>query len=215
MPRIVDEASRQATRDRILRQAAKDFAQLGFDQANINYIADHAGVGRGTIYLYFESKRDVFIAMLQAIAERQLAAAQAALTEGNTLQERLQALLLAFIRLATEDADGFHVYMSALYGVNRAFQQEAVGLLREYVTLMRNTLSEMLPPRARGRGDLEAAALFVLSATESLVLSARVLGYSEQQLEEMAPMIAAFILPGLEHPEQLRPLPPFSEKGRK
>src|SRR5579871_3597189 len=163
MPRIVDEAARQATRERILREAAREFARLGFDQANINHIADHAEIGRGTLYLYFESKRDVFIAMLQAIAERQLAAAQAALNQGKTLQERLQALFLAYARLATEDPDGFHVYMSALYGVNRAFQQEALFLLREYIALMHQTLEETLPSQARGRVDLEAAALFVFS----------------------------------------------------
>ena len=37
MPRIVDEATRQATRERIFREAAREFARLGFDQANINY----------------------------------------------------------------------------------------------------------------------------------------------------------------------------------
>jgi AcrR family transcriptional regulator len=197
MPRIVDEATRQATRERILREAASEFARLGFDQANINHIADHAGIGRGTLYLYFSSKREVFIEMLQAIAERQLAAARAALSQGNTLQERLQALFQAFIRLATEDADGFHVYMSAMYGVNRSFQQEALGLLREYVALIGNTLTDVLPPNARGRVDPEAAALLILSATESLVLSARVLSYSERRLAEMAPLITTFILPGL------------------
>ncbi len=205
MPRIVDEAARQATRQRILREAASEFARLGFEQANINLIADHAGIGRGTLYLYFTSKREVFIAMLQAIAERQLAAARAALSQGKTLQDHLQSLFLAFIRLATEDADGFHVYMSALYGVNRAFQQEALGLLREYVTLIRETLADTLPPHARGRVDLEAAALLILSATESLVLSGRVLGYSERRLAAMAPVIARLLLPGLEAPEQPTP----------
>ncbi len=215
MPRIVDEATRQATRERILREAAREFARLGFDQANINHIADHAEIGRGTLYLYFESKREVFIAMLQAIAERQLAAARAALSQGKTLQEHLEALFLAFIRLATEDADGFHVYMSALYGVNRAFQEEALGLLREYITLMRGTLEDTLPPEARGRVDLEAAALLVLSATESLVLSARVLGYSERRLAEMAPLAAAFLLPGLSEAAQLLHPPPYSKDGLK
>jgi AcrR family transcriptional regulator len=207
MPRIVDEEARQATRQRILREAASEFARLGFEQANINLIADHAGIGRGTLYLYFASKRDVFIAMLQAIAERQLAAARAALSKGGALQEQLQALFLAFTQLATEDADGFHVYMSALYGVNRAFQQEALGLLSEYIALMRETLEDTLSPHARGRVDMEAAALLVLSATESLVLSARVLGYGERRLAEMAPVIAALLLPGLEDTEHLTPLP--------
>jgi hypothetical protein len=124
-------------------------------------------------------------------------------TTGGTLQAQLEALFRAFIRLATEDADGFHVFMSALYGVNRAFQEEALGLLREYVALMRETLEQTLPPRARGRVDLDAVALLVLSATESLVLSARVLGYSEQRLSEMAPLIAAALLPGLENSAML------------
>lgn len=198
MPRIVDEETRQATRDRILREAAREFARLGFEQANINMIAERADMGKGTIYLYFPSKRDLFISMLQAIAERQLAAARAALTQGKTLQDRFQALFLAFIRLATEDADGFHVYMSALYGVNRAFQDEALGLLRDYVALIRETLEETLSPQAGEDIDGEAAALFVLSATESLVLSARVLGYSERRLAEMAPEIAELALHGLE-----------------
>jgi AcrR family transcriptional regulator len=202
MPRIVDDETRQATRERILREAASEFARLGFEQANINVIAERAGMGKGTIYLYFPSKRDLFIAMLQSIAERQLAAARAALTQGATIQEHFQALFLAFIRLATEDADGFHVLMSALYGVNRAFQNEALGLLREYVALMQETLAQALSPQARGRKDLEAAALFILSATESLVLSASVLGYSERRLAEMAPFIAELALRGLQDPEQ-------------
>jgi len=53
MPRILDEETRQATRDHILRQAASEFARLGFEQANINTIAERAGIGKGTIYLYF------------------------------------------------------------------------------------------------------------------------------------------------------------------
>jgi hypothetical protein len=38
-----------------------EFARLGFDQANINTIAELAGIGKGTIYLYFENKRELFM----------------------------------------------------------------------------------------------------------------------------------------------------------
>ena len=65
---------------------------------------------------------------------------------------------------------------------------------------MRGTLENTLPPEARGRVDLDAAALLVLSATESLILSASVLGASEHRLAEMAPLIAQFLLPGLSAP---------------
>src|SRR5215467_10153208 len=137
--RSTDPQAREATRDRLLRSAAHEFAQIGFDQANINTIAEQAGLGKGTIYLYFPSKRDLFLALLQSIATRQLAIVHAALTSQRTLQGQLEALWLAFVRLAMEDTEGFQVYMSALYGVNRAFQAEAVALLREYIALLRNT----------------------------------------------------------------------------
>ena len=57
MPKIVDKQMREATRHRILHEAANEFARLGFDQANINVIAEQAAIGKGTIYLYFENKR--------------------------------------------------------------------------------------------------------------------------------------------------------------
>ncbi|MBO0784036.1 MAG: helix-turn-helix transcriptional regulator, partial [Ktedonobacteraceae bacterium] len=79
MPKIVDEQMREATRQRIIRVAASEFARLGFDQANINVIAELAGMGKGTIYLYFENKRDLFVAMLRQIAQAQLAAIRTAL----------------------------------------------------------------------------------------------------------------------------------------
>ena len=64
MPKIVDQQTREATRTRIIREAASEFARLGFEQANINTIAEQAGIGKGTIYLYFENKRELFLAML-------------------------------------------------------------------------------------------------------------------------------------------------------
>ncbi len=198
MPRTVNDEARQAMHDRILREAASEFARLGFEQANINTIAERAGIGKGTIYLYFPSKRDLFIAMLQAIARRQLGAAREALRSASTLPAQLEALFLAFVRLATEDADGFHVYMSALYGVNRAFKDEAVVLLREYVALMSETLTWQGTQSGQSLDELEAKALFVLSATESFVLSARVLGYSEHWLAEIAPLVADLALHGLD-----------------
>ena len=122
MPKIVDEQMREATRQRIMRVAASEFARLGFDQANINVIAEQAGIGKGTIYLYFENKRDLFLEMLRSIAQAQLTVIRAALAQEGTLRQRLERLFRAFAHLAEEESDNFNVYMSALYGVNRAFQ---------------------------------------------------------------------------------------------
>ena len=197
MPKIVDEQTREATRQRIMREAASEFARLGFDQANINTIAEQAGIGKGTIYLYFENKRELFLAMLRHIAQEQLTVIRAALATNGSLSQRLERLFQAFTHLAEEDSDAFNVYISALYGVNRAFQEEATKLLRNYVAVIALVLEES---RVHGEiqcTDVEATSLMILSLTESYVLSARVLGKSEQEITHHAQYVAQLVLNGI------------------
>nr|HET6905085.1 TetR/AcrR family transcriptional regulator [Ktedonobacteraceae bacterium] len=197
MPKVVDEQMREATRRRIISEAASEFASLGFDQANINTIAEQAGIGKGTIYLYFENKRELFLAMLRHIATSQLATIRAALAIDGTAAERLERLFLAFVQLAEEDSNSFNVSMSALYGVNRAFKTEATRLLRDYVAVIALMLEQC---QARGEiiaTDVEAKALMVLSLTESYVLSAKVLGQTQQEIAVQASQVAQLILTGL------------------
>jgi AcrR family transcriptional regulator len=197
MPKIVDEQMREATRRRIMHQAASEFARLGFDQANINAIAEQAGIGKGTIYLYFENKRDLFLEMLRSIAQEQLAVIRAAIAPEGTLRQRLEWLFRAFVRLAEEESDDFNVYMSTLYGVNRAFQAEATKLLRDYVAVIALMLEQS---QARGEinsHNIEASALMVLSLTESYVLSTKVLGQPEHLILQQAGPVAELILRGI------------------
>jgi AcrR family transcriptional regulator len=44
----------------ILDEAIRAFAELGFRRADVQVIADRAGVGKGTVYRYFRSKEDLF-----------------------------------------------------------------------------------------------------------------------------------------------------------
>jgi len=197
MPKVVDEQMREATRRRIIHEAAGEFARLGFDQANINTIAELAGIGKGTIYLYFENKRELFLAMLRFIAQAQMASIRAALAQEGTLQQRLERLFRAFAHLAEQESDTFNVYMSALYGVNRAFQDEATKLLREYVAVIALLLQESQVRGEITTINIEATALMVLSLTESYVLSARVLGRSEHAIAQEASTVARLILQGI------------------
>ena len=55
------------TRDRLLRVAREVFEDDGFDGASISSIVEAAGVSRGTFYLYFESKEDIFRTLAEAV----------------------------------------------------------------------------------------------------------------------------------------------------
>lgn len=59
---------RSAERQRqILVSAKRVFAERGFHAANISHICAAAGIGRGTLYQYFTSKKDVFAAIIRDI----------------------------------------------------------------------------------------------------------------------------------------------------
>ncbi len=50
--------------EQILGAAATVIARLGYDKTSMSDIADEAGVSRGTVYLYFKGKEDLFEALV-------------------------------------------------------------------------------------------------------------------------------------------------------
>ena len=60
---VAREQRKTARREAILAAAQNVFAHKGFDGATIADIASAAGVASGTVYLYYESKIDLFAAL--------------------------------------------------------------------------------------------------------------------------------------------------------
>jgi AcrR family transcriptional regulator len=53
-------------REYILMKAAEVFSQKGYRMASVSDIVDEAGIGRGTFYLYFDSKKEIFLELIEA-----------------------------------------------------------------------------------------------------------------------------------------------------
>src|SRR6202049_2515915 len=61
---------RQARRAQVLRHAKRIFARKGYHKTNVADIIARAGIARGTFYLYFQNKKDLFEELLeQALGE--------------------------------------------------------------------------------------------------------------------------------------------------
>lgn len=56
-------------RDKLFRSAAEEFATQGYEGASLNRIIEKAGIGKSSLYYYFEDKRDLFGQLLQAVFE--------------------------------------------------------------------------------------------------------------------------------------------------
>ena len=51
-------------RNKILDAAIVEFAEHGFDSANINNIAQNSGISVGSMYKYFDNKEDLFLTII-------------------------------------------------------------------------------------------------------------------------------------------------------
>jgi AcrR family transcriptional regulator len=58
---------KQARRAQVLRHAKRIFARKGYHRTNVADIISHARIARGTFYLYFENKRDLFEELLEQV----------------------------------------------------------------------------------------------------------------------------------------------------
>ena len=82
-----------ATRTKLIEAAEAVFAELGYHDASIVKITEHAGVAQGTFYLYFAGKRQIFDELVRDLNGR----VRHAMREGSSQGEnRLQAELLGF-----------------------------------------------------------------------------------------------------------------------
>ena len=68
-PNVTDERKSQ-----IIAAAEDVFTQKGFDEARMDDIAEETGLSKGTLYLYFKSKDDIIIAILDRIFQREFKA---------------------------------------------------------------------------------------------------------------------------------------------
>ncbi|MBB1249846.1 TetR/AcrR family transcriptional regulator [Rhizobium sp. G21] len=79
-----------AKREQILDGAQQVFMQLGYDAASMNDITRAAGVSKGTLYVYFANKEDLFAAMIDRQKSRIMSMLRQVLESGLPLDETLR-----------------------------------------------------------------------------------------------------------------------------
>ncbi len=92
----------ESRREEILRTATELFAENGFSDAITQTLADRLGVGKGTIYRHFPSKRELFLAAVDRVMRKmhdQIMANIAGVEEGL---EQVARGIMAFLTFFSE-----------------------------------------------------------------------------------------------------------------
>src|ERR1035437_644165 len=89
----------------ILEAARKVFAKRGFDQTTVDGIAATAGIAKGTLYLYFHSKRAIYLEALKRDVLALHAETASRVAACNTIEEKIKAFISTRVRYFEENRD--------------------------------------------------------------------------------------------------------------
>lgn len=95
--RPVDEETRARKREDILEAAARVFSRHGYVSTDVQRIADEVGVGKGTLYLYFRSKEELFLAAEQRGLDRLIQAVEGAADEVEDPLAKTERAIRAYL----------------------------------------------------------------------------------------------------------------------
>jgi AcrR family transcriptional regulator len=162
-----DAESRRAV---ILDAALQVFGQYGYRRTSMDDVAREAGIAKGTIYLSFASKEEVFQALSERLSQRMLAGAEAASRRPGATADKLAAMHAAWFGTYADTISRSPHAAELLDAKHRLSADLAADAASRYKRLVRDVLADAA---AAGELDLEPAGLTAGTAAELLIASAR------------------------------------------
>src|SRR5262245_30552324 len=100
--RIRDEEQARQKREAILDAAAPVFARQGFRNTEIQSVADAIDVAKGTLYLYFDSKEELFLAAVDRGMRRLVEAVDAATEDIHDPLDKITVGIRTYLKFFTD-----------------------------------------------------------------------------------------------------------------
>lgn len=107
---MASEEKREANRRRILEAGRGVFFEQGFEAANLDEVARLAGVAKGTIYRYFESKAELYVAVLANNADSFVARMQETIDPQLSPSDQIRRTGLFYFRHYSEHREYFRIF---------------------------------------------------------------------------------------------------------
>jgi AcrR family transcriptional regulator len=154
-------------RAQLLAVARRLFGRSGFHGVSMDQEAREAGVTKPILYDHFDSKEELYVALLDADAqelERQVRAALAART-GN--RERIRQSFQAYFDFVDEHAAGFKLFVQETMGADDVFRSKVQGV-RDRI---RGEVSDLIVRESHGvvdREDADTVALALVGMVETV-----------------------------------------------
>ncbi|MGA2961367.1 MAG: TetR/AcrR family transcriptional regulator [Candidatus Korobacteraceae bacterium] len=178
-------------RTEIIDAARSVFARKGFVRGIMDEIAEEAGIAKGTIYLYFRSKKEIYRAVLHHDMEFLTKDTLERIDAANNLKDKIRAFTLARLENAEVRKEFFRI-MDTESGSLSLTRGQYRDWLREPVLRLTSAIED-----ASRRGEIrpvssEQVAWVVADMTRGTI-QRRLLGQSDTLPSEDSEFLLSFI----------------------
>jgi AcrR family transcriptional regulator len=169
----------------ILRAARKVFAEKGFADATVDDIAEAAELAKGTLYLYFPSKRELYLAALKNGIREMVERSQTAMAAASGIREKLRVLIRTRLEEVERNRDFFKIYHSEFGNIAHpaAGSEWFLNLYQEQLRMLSGMLTEAAAAGEIRLERIETVASAIYEMTRGVMLR-RTLGLSTGDVEE-------------------------------
>jgi AcrR family transcriptional regulator len=196
---MTDRSVSDRKRAAILDAARAVFSRKGYSDAAVEDVAEEAHIAKGTLYLYFKSKEELYLAALASDLRAMAAEGRREMERRPALREKLRAFLEVRLAYTTSHQDFLRIYL-AQYGsmfLKTVISRELVSMMRQNMRYVAKAIEE-----ASRSGEIgpvpagpAAAALFDLSRG---LIERRLLGWKEFQIADEIEFSIGVLFSGIE-----------------
>ena len=146
-------------RAQLLNVARRVFGKSGFHSVSMEEVASEAGVTKPILYDHFPSKKELYLALLEADLSVLHEKVRQALTSPIGNRERIRASFEAYFDFVQEEADGFRLLMQETVGAEREFR-DRVEKVREQIL---SEVADLIVRESKGKLQREHAETVALA----------------------------------------------------
>jgi AcrR family transcriptional regulator len=181
----------------ILDAARKVFAKKGFSGASVEAIAQEAGIAKGTLYLYYGSKHEIYWAALRSGLVALCGELKQQIEAVDTVEDKLRSYIATKLFFFDQHRDFFKIY-HAEFGnaIANPIHKDFTALLLEQLRMIKEILSAGLRQHTLRELRLESTAFAIFDITRGAITQ-RLLGYSQTCTQEEIDFLYDFIWKGI------------------
>ena len=179
---------------RILEAATQLFGELGYSKARIETIAEMAGVAKGTVYLYFKNKPDLFASCIENRIDELIALLETEIEKCSSATEAIRKLIEIHVKTFDENMGFADLVRQNLVNLDHILRERLMARHYQARQMIEEWVGKICCPDS---GITPSVVVDVLIGATTFAVASIHLTNGELDTETLVEELTALLAPGI------------------